>query len=102
MFVVTNRVPVAEGWRERFEERFRNRAGQVEKQTGFLSMEILRPVSPDAPYVVRTVWEDRTAFEAWIRSEDFQAAHRNPLPKEAYDGQGGLEQHEIVIRAGRA
>ncbi|HQU15839.1 MAG: antibiotic biosynthesis monooxygenase [Chromatiales bacterium 21-64-14] len=101
MFVVTNRVPVAKEWWERFEERFRNRAGQVEKQVGFLSMEILRPVSPDTPYVVRTVWEDHAAFEAWIRSDDFQAAHRNPLPKEAYAGQGGLEQHEIVIQARR-
>jgi hypothetical protein len=32
MFIVANRVPVAEGYQEMFEERFRNRAGQIEKQ----------------------------------------------------------------------
>ena len=30
MYIVANRVPVAAGWEEQFEERFRNRAGQVE------------------------------------------------------------------------
>jgi heme-degrading monooxygenase HmoA len=35
MFVVANRVPVALAWGEQFEERFHNRAGQVEKQPGF-------------------------------------------------------------------
>ena len=35
MFIVANRVPVASGWEETFEERFRQRAGQIDKQPGF-------------------------------------------------------------------
>ena len=35
MFCVMNRVPVAPEWREAFEDRFRQRAGQVELQSGF-------------------------------------------------------------------
>lgn len=99
MYVVTNRVPVAPDWREKFEERFRNRAGQVEKQAGFLRMEIMRPESDDSPYLVMTVWESEQAFLQWVDSEDFKAAHQNPLPKEAYNGEGKMERHSIVISA---
>lgn len=101
MYVVANRVPVAPGWEQAFEDRFRRRAGQVEQQPGFLRMEILRPATEGAPYVVLTTWESRAAFQDWVGSEDFKAAHRDPLPKEAFAGEGRLEQHEVVIVAER-
>lgn len=101
MYVVANRVPVASGWEERFEERFRQRAGQVDKQAGFVRMDILRPCDDDSPYVVLTTWEDEAAFNDWVGSEDFKLAHKNPLPKEAFRGEGRLERHELVISAWR-
>ncbi|MDH5218458.1 MAG: antibiotic biosynthesis monooxygenase [Gammaproteobacteria bacterium] len=97
MYVVTNRVPVAEGFEEMFEERFRKRAGQVEKQNGFVRMHILKPKSDDAPYVVMTYWQDEKAFLNWVDSEDFKLAHQNPMPKEAFKGGGGIEQFEVII-----
>ena len=100
MYVVANRVPVAAEWHDAFEERFRARAGQVDLQPGFVRMEILRPVNEDGVYVVLTHWENKAAFEAWVRSDDFKAAHQNPLPKEAFGEGGGLEQHEVIIAAG--
>ncbi|RCX32018.1 antibiotic biosynthesis monooxygenase family protein [Thioalbus denitrificans] len=99
MYIVTNRVPVAEGWEEAFEERFRQRAGQVEKQPGFVRMQVLKPDTAETPYVVLTTWRDKAAFEGWLGSEDFQAAHRNPLPKEAFTGQGRIESFEVIITA---
>jgi heme-degrading monooxygenase HmoA len=99
MYVVTNRVPVAPDWRAAFEERFRHRAGQVERQPGFVRMDVLRPDRDDTPYVVQTTWRDRAAFEAWIGSDDFKAAHANPLPSEAYAGEGRLESFEVIISA---
>lgn len=99
MYIVTNRVPVAPDSREAFEERFRHRAGQVEQQPGFVRMEVLRPDSDDTPYVVQTAWRDRAAFEAWIGSDDFKAAHANPLPKDAFAGEGRLEAFEVIISA---
>jgi len=100
MFVVTNRVPVESGWREKFEDRFRQRAGQVDKQPGFLRMEIMRPVDDNTPYLVMTVWRDEQAFLDWVESEDFKLAHKNPLPKEAYKATGGgMEQHTIIVSA---
>jgi heme-degrading monooxygenase HmoA len=99
MLIVANRVPVASGWEGTFEERFRQRAGQIDKQPGFVSMQILKPESEDTPYVVLTTWQDRAAFDAWVGSEDFKLAHRNPMPKEAFDGEGKLEMHEVIIAA---
>ncbi len=99
MYVVANRVPVTPEWRQQFEERFQHRAGQIDKQTGFVRMEILRPVSENAPYVVLTTWKDQAAFRSWVGSDDFKAAHQNPLPKEAFSGESSLEQHEIIISA---
>lgn len=97
MYVVTNRIPVAEAYNEQFEQRFRNRAGQVDKQPGFVRMEVMRPQDDESPWLVMTVWRDEDAFIAWMDSEDFKLAHTNPLPKEAYAGKGQMEQHEIVI-----
>jgi heme-degrading monooxygenase HmoA len=100
MYVIANRIPVAEGWQEAFEERFRNRAGQIDKMKGFVRMEVMRPDGPDMPYIVQTVWESKADFEAWVGSDDFRASHANPMPKEAYAGSGSLERHEVVVWAG--
>ena len=99
MYIVSNRVPVAEDWRARFEQRFLERAGQVEQQPGFVRMDVMRPDTEGAPYVVETRWQDRAAFEAWLKSDDFKAAHQNPLPKDAYNGEGRLEAFEAIISA---
>ncbi|MGD8909991.1 MAG: antibiotic biosynthesis monooxygenase [Chromatiales bacterium] len=99
MFIVANRVPVAEGYREMFEERFRERAGRIEKQPGFMRMQVLQPAKPELPYVVLTTWQDKVSFEAWVGSEDFRNAHANPMPKEAFDGEGAIEMHEVIISA---
>ena len=99
MFIVANRVPVAAGWEDKFEARFAERAGQIDKQPGFVRMQILRPDSEDTPYIVLTTWQNKAAFEAWVGGEDFKLVHSNPMPKEAFDGQGKLEMHEVVIAA---
>ena len=49
MYIVANRVPVAAPWREQLEERFRTRASQIEKQPGFVRLQVLRPADADSP-----------------------------------------------------
>jgi len=98
MFIVTNRIPVASGWEKEFEQRFQNRAGQIDKQPGFVNMQILKPVSDDSPYVVLTTWQDKAAFDQWVGSDDFRLAHANPLPKEATkETGGGIEMFDMII-----
>ncbi|MCC5881093.1 MAG: antibiotic biosynthesis monooxygenase [Halomonas sp.] len=99
-FIVNNRVAVKPGYEETFEARFRARAGEIDKQPGFVAMRVLRPLGNQAPYVVETEWESQEAFRAWVGSDDFKQAHANPMPKEAVGEGGGLEQFEVVIRSG--
>ena len=97
MFIVANRIPVAQEWQDEFENRFRKRAGEIDKQPGFASMQILKPINEDVPYVVLTSWQDENAFNEWIKSEDFKLAHQNPLPREAFTGKPVMEKHHVVI-----
>lgn len=99
MYVVTNRVYVHPDWHEEFEKRFQKRAGQIDKQAGFRRMQILKPNSADTPYIVYTEWEDEQTFKQWVGSEDFKLAHQNPMPEEAFNKKGALEQHTIIISA---
>jgi len=99
MFIVANRIHLSSGWEETFEERFKQRAGQIDKQPGFVSMQILKPDNGDSPYVVLTTWQDKASFEAWVGSDDFKLAHSNPMPKEAFSGESKLEMHEVIISA---
>jgi len=99
MYVVTNRIPIHKDFRHEFEQRFRNRAGQIDKQPGFIRMEVLRPLDDDTCYCVSVMWENETAFRNWVKSEDFALAHRNPMSKTAYAGEAKMETHERIIVA---
>lgn len=97
--VVANRIPVAEGWEEDFERRWRDREWSIAELPGFLRNEILRPVRGDH-YVVKTYWEDMEAFEAWTESRAFREAHADPPPEEAFAGPNVLEIHEVIATVG--
>jgi heme-degrading monooxygenase HmoA len=71
MFVVMNRIPVNPDYAGQFEERFTNRAREVDKMPGFVRNQVLRPANPEEPYIVLTVWQSQGDFEAWINSEEF-------------------------------
>jgi len=95
--VAANRVFVKEAYAGEFEQRFKNRSGQINQQAGFVLMEVLKPRSENTPYVVLTHWEDEEAFRNWVGSDDFKQAHQNPMAKEAFSQGGGLEQYEVVV-----
>ena len=99
MFVVMNRIPVNPEYAEQFEERFRSRAGEVDKMKGFIRNQVLRPALPENPYVVMTFWESKEDFDAWVNSESFQRGHARSgsLPREAFAGQAKLESFEVVL-----
>ncbi|PSL45145.1 heme-degrading monooxygenase HmoA [Salsuginibacillus halophilus] len=73
-FAVLNNIPVFEDGRETFEERFKNRAGLIEKEPGFKAIRILRPVHTDT-YIVLTLWNDETAYHNWQESSAYKHAH---------------------------
>ncbi|MFK5985001.1 MAG: antibiotic biosynthesis monooxygenase [Pseudomonadota bacterium] len=99
LYVVANRVFVTAEYINEFEQRFKKRAGQIDKQPGFVSMEVLKPKSENTPYVILTHWQNEAAFKNWVGGEDFKLAHQNPMPKEAFLEGGGIEQYEAIIAA---
>jgi len=111
MFIVTNRIPVAQGYELEFEERFRKRAHLIDNHPGFVSNRILRPVKRRFDhgtggwkeseelqyYIVETWWQTEDDFWAWTRSDDFRTAHSNRPPAEMFAGPNVLEIHEVAI-----
>lgn len=95
MLVVTNRLPVAEGYGEEFLALFEERVEQIRARSGLKEVEILRPVDADQ-YVVQAYWESREAFEQWRTSEDFRAAHAD-LPSEMFTGPNQLDIYELAM-----
>ena len=111
MIIVTNRIPVSEGFEEEFEERFRNRAHLIDQSPGFVKNLILRPVKrrfdhstgdwkeseEQGYYLVQTYWESEQAFWDWTSSESFRKAHSNRPPAEMFAGPNVLEIHDVAM-----
>lgn len=111
MFVVTNRIPVAEGHTIDFEDRFKKRVHLVDSAPGFVRNEVHRPrpmkldhatgtwsedKEKQGYYEVKTWWRNFEDFVAWTKSEAFAEAHRNRAPKEMFAGPSELLVHEIL------
>ena len=109
--VVTNRIPVAEGYEIDFEDRFRKRVHLVDQHPGFIRNEVHRPRpmtfdrqsgtwAPDPEkqghYEVKTWWRSMRDFVAWTKSESFREAHRDRPPREMFAGSPELVITEIV------
>src|ERR1700687_668285 len=73
--VKINAIEVAPGRGEALEERFANRAGEVEQQPGFLSFELLRPVEGETRYFVYSRWKSEEHYRAWVESPAFTRGH---------------------------
>jgi heme-degrading monooxygenase HmoA len=103
MITVANRIYVEPEYAEVFEQRFRERAGLVDKMPGFISNQVLRPVNEGEPYVVFTIWQSRQDFLNWVRSDEFVKGHAQSgtLPKEAFSRANVLEMHEVVQDSSR-
>jgi heme-degrading monooxygenase HmoA len=103
MITVANRIYVNPEFGEAFEQRFKDRAGLVDKMPGFISNQVLRPVNEGDPYVVFTIWNSRADFLSWVRSDEFVKGHAQSgtLPKEAFSKANVLEMHEVVQDSAR-
>lgn len=75
-FVAVNVLTVPEDSRDTLEERFANSRQAVDTSPGFVSFELLRPVSGTDQYLVVTHWASRDDFEAWTQSQAFGQGHR--------------------------
>ncbi|MDP9406117.1 MAG: antibiotic biosynthesis monooxygenase [Actinomycetota bacterium] len=74
-FVAINVLTVPAAMRETLEQRFANRAGEVDKMDGFEAFELLRPVEGQDAYLVYTRWDSQASFQAWLNSQAFGQGH---------------------------
>ena len=74
-FVAINVLSVPEPMRNVLEERFANRAGEVDRMDGFEHFELLRPVEGQDSYLVYTRWRAKEDFDAWVSSPAFGQGH---------------------------
>jgi heme-degrading monooxygenase HmoA len=94
MIIVMNRITVAEGREQEFEQTFIGRDRAVDKMTGFIDLQVLRPAE-GRTYVVMTRWNSREAFDTWTKSEVFLSAHQKQSPGFA-EGRPVLEIYEVL------
>lgn len=89
MLVVMVRIAVGSAKDgERLEERFRNRAGLVDDQLGFLGFELLKGRDE---YISVTRWAAKEDLDRWMQSQVHADAHgRTPHPTG-----GGHPQSEV-------
>jgi heme-degrading monooxygenase HmoA len=112
MLVVMVRMPVeSDDEGERLENRFRNRAGLVDNQPGFIGFELLKG---NGEYVSMTRWADKESLDAWMQGQAHAQAHADipgamggDSPSQASVGQaqsgrpasmgGNVSMYEVVI-----
>ena len=99
MFVTMNRIFINSGYTELFEQRFKERAHEVDKMKGFVRNVVLRPKNQEHPYVVMTFWESEDDFNNWVKSDAFIKGHAKSgtLPKEAFSTDSHLETFDMFL-----
>jgi heme-degrading monooxygenase HmoA len=76
MFIAMNRFQVKKGSEEAFEKVWANRDSYLDRVPGFVEFHLLKgPEAEDHTlYASHTIWQSKSAFEAWTKSEEFRAA----------------------------
>ncbi|MED2974053.1 antibiotic biosynthesis monooxygenase [Fictibacillus sp. B-59209] len=102
-FAVLNHIQVTEEGKSLFEERFKQRAGLVEQESGFAAIRILRPEEND-PYIVMTLWKSQGDFTSWQQSNAYAEAHKNRgtgsgLPQTLFSGPSFVKEYDVVSKS---
>ena len=96
MIAVINRLPVKEGMADKVVERFANGQGFVQDFPGFVSMEVLRSEGADEVMVI-TRWQDSGAFNSWVNSDAFKAAHGRSAGTGMLRGHPQMSTYEVSV-----
>ena len=95
-----NVLEVPDGMAEVLEERFANRAGEVDRTPGFEAFELLRPTDGSNRYFVYTRWADEASFDAWMESRQFQQGHAQQPEGQRPAATGNeLMAFDVVLRS---
>jgi heme-degrading monooxygenase HmoA len=98
MFVASSRFVVQNGMEEEVRLAFRSRPHIVDHASGFMRMEVLRPLDRPQEFWLMTWWTDETSFSDWHRSHDYHDCHAG-IPKGLKLLQGSVEIHRLEMIA---
>ena len=65
MFVVLSHFTVANNLAEEVKQAFRNRAGLVDNEPGFIKLEVISPLDNPHQIWLITHWTDETSYQNW-------------------------------------
>lgn len=100
MFIAMNRFQVTLGREADFEAVWRGRNSQIAAVPGFVEFHLLRGPQRDdhTLYASHTVWQSRSAFEDWTKSEAFRAAHAGAgKTRGIYLGHPEFEGFDVLV-----
>ena len=75
-FVAINTIETEPDYKERFETLFKSRAHEIDKRTGFQSMQVLKPADSGGAYLIMSFWDSEEHFRQWTNSSEFIEGHR--------------------------
>jgi heme-degrading monooxygenase HmoA len=97
-------LPREEGIGGEFEKVWPSRDSRLAKVPGFVEFHLLKwPEHEDFTlYASHSIWQSRAAFEAWTRSAEFRAAHKDAARTSRSIGHLELEGFEVrqTVRRG--
>ncbi len=101
-YIAMNRFQVRLGSETEFEDMWRNRESRLKQVPGFVEFRLLKGPESDGArlYSSHVIWDDKTAFENWTKSQHFRDAHKNAgqsSTKDTIVGPPKFEGFETVL-----
>jgi heme-degrading monooxygenase HmoA len=81
MYVSVSRLRVEPARSDELVAAFQRRAGLVESHGGFIDLQVWRSDRDPSEVLMVSRWEDRDAFEAYMRSADHKVSHARIPPE---------------------
>ena len=83
-YIAMNRFKIRPGREEDFEKIWKARESHLNELPGFREFRLLKGSQSDefSLYSSHVVWDRREDFDAWTKSEQFRASHRNAGARE--------------------
>lgn len=79
-FVAMSRFTIANGMEAEVHAAFRNRPHLVDREAGFVRMEVLVPRDNPAEIWLMTWWNDEASYDSWHRGHAYHDSHGG-IPK---------------------
>ncbi|WP_243614677.1 antibiotic biosynthesis monooxygenase family protein [Shimia aestuarii] len=101
-FIAMNRFKIRPGREADFEQIWKSRESRLKEMQGFREFRLLKGPTHDdhTLYSSYALWDSKEDFEAWTKSEQFRAAHKNAGKREGESpimGPPSFEGFETVL-----